>query len=91
MQAWLITDLAAIAAITLVLFGVAVGPIGRALADRLRHGKLPRPGEAESAEELKEEMERMRLQVDDLQERLDFTERVLAQAKDEGLLGPGGQ
>lgn len=89
MQFWVITDLAAIVAGSLILFGVVVGPIGRALADRLRHGKLPRPGQADASEGLKDEMERLRLEVDDLQERLDFTERMLAQARGRGQLGPG--
>jgi len=91
MQWWVITDLAAITAGTLVVLGVAIGPIGRALADRLRHGKLPRPGQADEAEDLRDEMDQLRLHVDELQERLDFTERMLAQARDKGLLGPGGQ
>jgi len=91
MQWWVITDLAAITAGTLVVLGVAIGPIGRALADRLRHGKLPRPGQADGAEDLRDEMDQLRLHVDELQERLDFTERMLAQARDKGLLGPGGQ
>jgi hypothetical protein len=90
-QFWMITDLAAIAAGSLILFGVVVGPIGRALGDRLRHGKLPRPGQGDAAEGLRDEMERLRLQVDELHERLDFAERLLAQVREKGQLGPGGQ
>jgi len=90
-DAWMIKDIVGIGGMTLVLLGVAVGPIGRAIADRLRHGKLPRPGQAEASDDLKDEVESLRLEIGEMQERLDFTERLLAQVKEKGLLEPGGR
>jgi len=73
---------------------MANSPIGRAFAKRLG-------GEAgtDAAElrgevaELHAEVEEMRTrmrQVDELQERVDFAERMLAQVRDKGAL-PGGR
>lgn len=57
---------------------LAFSPIGRALADRLRHrGAQPEPDPA-----VQDELMRLRADVAELQERIDFTERVLAQRKE---------
>ena len=61
---------------------LAFSPIGRALADRIRH----RGGQAEPDPAAQEELMRLRADVAELQERLDFTERVLAQRKEPGRL-----
>jgi hypothetical protein len=56
------------------LIMMAFSPIGRALADRIRHGVTggrPDPG-------VQEELARLRDDVVELQERVDFTERMLA-------------
>ena len=71
------------------LFLLAVSPVGRALAERIRHGVQPR-GPGVGAEVL-DELELLRRDVTDLQERVDFTERMLAHRKDEEAIGPGGQ
>ena len=61
---------------------LAFSPIGRALADRMRHrGVQPEPDPA-----VQDELMRLRADVAELQERLDFTERVLAQRKEPGRL-----
>lgn len=52
--------------------------IGRAIADRIR-GETP-GGSPDPA--LLEEVERLRHEVTELQERMDFTERVLAKQRD---------
>jgi len=57
------------------LIVLAFSPIGRALADRIRH----RGGPAEPDPAIQEELARLRDDVAELQERLEFTERVLAQ------------
>ena len=54
---------------------LAFSPVGRALADRIRH----RPGLIEPDPAVHEELARLRDDVTELQERVDFTERVLAQ------------
>jgi hypothetical protein len=59
------------------LFLLAVSPVGRALADRIRHGHTPGapdPG-------VLAELEQLRSDVTDLQERVDFAERLLAEKK----------
>jgi hypothetical protein len=61
---------------------LAFSPIGRALADRIRH----RGGMTEPDPAVQDEMMRLRADVAELQERIDFTERVLAQRKEPGRL-----
>jgi hypothetical protein len=61
---------------------LAFSPIGRALADRIRHRDgLPGPDPA-----VHEELARLRDDVAELQERLEFTERMLAQRNEPGRL-----
>ena len=61
---------------------LAFSPIGRALAERIRH----RGGQPEPDPAVHEELSRLRDDVAELQERLEFTERVLAQRKEPGRL-----
>jgi hypothetical protein len=55
---------------------LAFSPIGKALAARIR-GETPPAGNADPA--VYEELDRLRQEMNELQERVDFTERVLAQ------------
>jgi len=65
---------------------VVFGPIGRAFAERLRgKGKAPALDSGE-VEALRDELYSLRQQVSELAERQDFTERLLAQAREKGLL-----
>jgi hypothetical protein len=62
---------------------IALSPVGKAFAERLKHGPLP-PGGAGSAEDqaaLLESVEDLRREVAELAERVDFTERLLGQQK----------
>ena len=72
------------------LVALAMSPIGRAIAARIQgHGP---GGEAdvralrESHEALTSELEAVRQDLVELQERVDFTERVLARKRDEPSL-----
>ena len=85
-------DVEGILAILLIFGGgtviaVSFSPIGRAIAERIR-------GRAEVAPEpdpaVYEELERMRGELAELQERVDFTERLLAKGRERESL-PGGQ
>lgn len=63
------------------------GPIGKALADRLA-GRAPQilpPGD----EGLAAEVDELRYRLTDLEERLDFAERMLAQSRQPEQLGSG--
>ncbi len=93
-----------ILAITLIfgggtLFLLSVSPIGRAIAERIKRGsqsgdqqKLERIEDAQLA--IVEELDLVRQEITDVQERLDFTERLLARQRELGQLpgpGPEGQ
>jgi len=55
---------------------IAISPIGKAFAERLRHA--PRAGgTGEDQAELVESVEQLRREVAELAERVDFTERML--------------
>lgn len=72
--------------------GIAFSPLARALGNRIMHGKVHLPGAGSDdprVDELADEVSVLRRQIGDMQERLDFTERMLAQARDKGALGPG--
>ena len=82
-----------ILAITFIFGGgsavlLAMSPIGKAIGDRIRHGKRPPGTDHDPA--VFEELEQLRADVTDLQERLDFAERLLAE-KRAAQLPPGGE
>ncbi len=68
------------------LFLLAVSPVGKAIAERIRFGPHMRDGKADP--EVIDELEQLRHDVTDLQERVDFAERLLAQKQASQL--PGG-
>ncbi|NOT10117.1 MAG: hypothetical protein HOP28_18140 [Gemmatimonadales bacterium] len=69
------------------LFLLAVSPVGKALADRIRHGNRQLgPG---TEPEVLQELDHLRQDVTELQERLDFAERLLAQKQPAAGLGAG--
>ncbi len=75
-------------------FLLAISPIGRALADRIRSGSLVASAETlgriqETQQEILDDLESVRQELTDLQERMDFTERLLARHRETGHL-PGG-
>lgn len=78
---------------TVIVAFLAFGPIGRAIAAKITRNSLGTPG-AEftgQVEALEERVEGLTHQVGELAERQDFTERLLAQAREKGQLGSGGQ
>src|SRR2546425_10370645 len=62
---------------------ISLSPVGKAFAERLKHGPVPRDGAgtAEEHTELVESVEQLRREVAELAERVDFTERLLGQQK----------
>jgi len=71
--------------------GMTYSPLGRALARRLGGDKGEHAEGVVLAEvdALREELQTLRGEVGDVQERLDFAERLLAQVRAKEL-GPGG-
>ena len=66
-----------------MLFALSKTEIGRAVADRIR-------GESGSNDQaLLEEVDRLRHDVVELQERVEFTERMLAAKRESGQLDKG--
>jgi hypothetical protein len=64
------------------LFLLAISPIGKALAERIRnHGGLPARDP-----ELLAEVDALRQEVSELHERMDFAERLLAKQRDDPKL-----
>jgi hypothetical protein len=83
-------DIEGILAITLIFGGataflLAISPIGRAVAERIR-GRAS----ASTDPQLLAEVDALRHDVAELQERVDFTERLLAQ-REHGQVGEGGK
>jgi hypothetical protein len=67
------------------LFLLAVSPVGRALAERIRsHGAQPGPDP-----ELLADVDALRAEVSELHERIDFAERLLAQRQELGKIEAG--
>jgi len=64
------------------------GPIGKALADRLA-GRVPHQSPPIDGEDVRTEVDELRYRVAELEERLDFAERVLAQQREPDRLTPG--
>lgn len=74
----------AVVAIVIGLARILTGPIGRALADRLRGAPPARQDPALAAE-----VDGLRTRLAEVEERLDFAERLLASARQADQL-PGG-
>ena len=68
------------------LWMIALSPVGKAYAERLRHGPA-NPGTSEDHAELVESVEQLRREVAELAERVDFTERLLGQNQAGAQLG----
>lgn len=78
------------------LIGLAMSPIGRAIAARIQgraHDAVPTDDvrrALEGQQAVLEEVEGLRRDVAELQERVDFTERMLSRGREERLPGPPG-
>ncbi|HVD32701.1 MAG TPA: hypothetical protein VNC19_03925 [Gemmatimonadales bacterium] len=82
-------DLGAGVVIAIVVFCLGMarilrGPVGEAMADRLRHGQRSRTDAT-----LMAEVEELKTRLAEVEERLDFAERLLAAGREVDQL-PGG-
>jgi hypothetical protein len=66
---------------------IALSPVGKAYAERLKRGTAGESGTSEEHAELVETVEQLRREVAELAERVDFTERLLGQGKAAEQLG----
>lgn len=75
-----------VAFISMASIFVLRGPIGRALADRLagRAGRSSSPDE----DRLRTEVDELRHRLGEMEERLDFAERLLAKTREAERLAP---
>jgi len=72
--------------IVLGLIPISFSPVGRALARRI--GGEPRAERDEAdIQALQGDVADLRQELDEVQNRLDFAERLLTQAREKGLLG----
>ena len=88
-EAWRVWETIQMALGAVALCVVAYSPIARAIGNRILHGKVPMPGaspEAGRLDDLSGEVAALRQALYDQQERVDFTERLLAQARERGAL-----
>jgi hypothetical protein len=69
------------------LFLLAVSPIGRAFAERIK-GRPPAAADPGAQEALRTELQEVRREVAELVERVDFMERLLAKSRDAERLEP---
>lgn len=67
------------------MFLLAISPVGRAIADRIR-----RAGPADIEAEVYAELDGLRADVSDLQERVDFAERLLSEQREQGQIADRG-
>ena len=91
-------DMESILAITFIfgggsLFLLAISPIGKAIASRIQGGTPVNDDTARrieaSNQAVLEELDQVRHEIVDMQERLDFAERMLAQHREAPRLGGG--
>ncbi len=78
------------------LFLLAISPVGRAVAERIRRGGASGPDAVldrvqESQLAVLEEVDALRQELTDVQERLDFAERMLLKGREAGALPPGDE
>lgn len=64
------------------------GPLGKALADRIA-GRRPEVPSREDGDHVSAELDEMRQRLSELENRVDFAERLLAKGRDADRVGPG--
>jgi hypothetical protein len=84
-------DMEGVLAIILIFGGgtcflLSISPVGKAIADRIRSRGAPPAVDPE----LLAEVDALRQEVSELQERVDFTERLLARQQERAQVTKGG-
>jgi hypothetical protein len=84
-----IGDMAFWLAVGFAALGIFFGPLGRALGRRIEGGARPTETLSPEVEARLLDVDQMRQRLGELEERLDFTERMLAQQREAPRLGAG--
>jgi len=71
-----------------IIIALGFSPIGKAVAERIR-GRPAATVDDAQIESLRDELEQVRREMGELQERMDFTERLLAKQRNPQQVGPG--
>ena len=93
MQDFMIRDVLEGITVAVTMIFIAYSPVMRALGNRIMHGRMPPPGEPVAdprVDELLDDNAMLRRQLDEMQERVAFAERMLAQQKAPNAL-PGAR
>jgi hypothetical protein len=77
-------DVVVAVALTIGLVKIFRGPVGAAFADRIRGGQAPAADPVLTAE-----VDQLRARLAEVEERLDFAERLLARAREADQLSGG--
>ncbi len=67
---------------------ISLSPLGKALAERLRHGSVAPSVQGHERDEVLAAVDDLRREVAELAERVDFTERLLTKVRAEERLAP---
>ena len=92
MDSWQITNLIEMGIVAVSVILLAYSPLPRSLGKLLMHGRTPAPGGTPlpdpRLDDVMDENAMLRRQLEEVQERVEFTERMLAKVKGQGAL-PG--
>ena len=72
-----------------IVIALGFSPIGKAVAERIR-GRAPAAADAAQLDGVLDELEQVRRELAELQERMDFAERLLAKQREAERLAPPG-
>ncbi|MDX2191832.1 MAG: hypothetical protein NW201_00665 [Gemmatimonadales bacterium] len=73
------------------IWGILRGPMGGAIAEAIRNSSLPEGGNPRELEAMRHDLEELRAQLAETQERLDFAERMLANGREAKGLPPAAK
>ncbi len=88
----LLTTMMIVCGVGLLAYSPLPRALGQAIAHRLMHGKSAGIAEGTTdprVDAMADEVAMLRRQLEETQDRLDFTERMLAQAQQKSALGAG--
>ena len=94
MQDYMIQNVLEALIVGVTIIFVAYSPVMRGLANRVMHGKTPPPGTPINdprVDDVLDDNAMLRRQLDEMQDRVAFAERLLAQQQKPSNVLPGGR